>query len=285
MNEDLNAKIRALKPDDLAAIEVATSGAMGRPGEVSFLLWSDEMLVGQAWDSVLRTANVDSKLIENVIAAIRANPNWNYVNLGMGNSLYLNDTFTAFAVEQMRGKHPFTAWKETLSRPKKVASHRSEPGFCNKFRQIQTKELVEHMCERIAAKDLESVQADLFKVIPPFLSYKQEANIDRTYFISDEIEANCYIQHEDFRRILVRICTAFLSWNDFERGKALRDKYGEFDSMWSFLGGALTAFEALTIEYIGEGTHDVIVCMLYRFFEGRRDESVAKEFGLLGEDQ
>ena len=222
--------------------------------------------------------------IENVIAAIRVNPNWNYVNLGMGNSLYLNDTFTAYAVEQMRDKHPFTAWKDTLSHPKKVITHKSEPGFCNKFRQIQTKELIEQMCEHITAKNLEAVQADMFKVIPPFLSYKQEANIDRTYFISDEIEANCYIQHEDFRRILLRICTAFLSWNDFERGKALRDKYGEFDSMWTFLGGALTAFESLTIEYIGEGTHDVIVCMLYRFFEGRRDESVAKELGLLGEE-
>ena len=284
MNEDLNAKIRALKPDDLAAIEVATAGAMGQPGEISFLFWNGKKLVGQAWDSALKTADVDSELIEKVIAVIRANPNWNYVNLGMGNTLYLNDAYTTYAVEQMRGKHPFAAWKETLSRPRRVENHKREPGFCNKFRQMQTKELVEHICERIVAKDLESVRMDIYKVIPPFLSYKQDAEIDRTYFISDEIEANCYIQHEDFRRVLLKVCTAFLSWDDFERGKALRDKYGNFESVWSFLGGSLTAFESLTIEYIGEGTHDVIVCMLYRFFEGRRDELVAKELGLLAED-
>ena len=43
-----------------------------------------------------------------------------------------------------------------------METHKREPGFCNKFRQMQTKELVEHICERIVAKDLESVQMDIY---------------------------------------------------------------------------------------------------------------------------
>lgn len=284
MNEELNAKIRTLTPDDVAAIEVAAAGAMGRPGEVCFLLWNDDTIIAQVWDSATNKANVDEKLIDSVLATIRANPNWNYVNLGMGNSLYMHDKYTAYAVNEMRGKHPYNVWRDVLSRPKRLSSHKAKVGYREKFREFQTPDLVNSMCESIIRKDLAAVQADIFKMIPPFLSYKTAAKIDRTYFIGDEIGANCYIQHEEFRRVLLKVCTAFLSWGDSERGKALRSKYGDFESMWTFVGGALTAFEYLTIEYIGEGTHDVIVCMIFRFFEGRRDEAVAKEFGLVDVD-
>ena len=278
--EDINAKIRAMKPDDLAMIEIATSGAMGRPGEVSFIPWNGDVIRGQAWDSVTGQANVDEKLIDNVVAVIRANPGWNFINLGMGNSLFVSDQYTPYAISQMRGKHPYNVWCDLLQNERKASAQRDSVGYCGKFRQLQSPELVDDVCKKIAAKNIVAVANEVSKLVPPFLSNKQEVEIDRTYFIGDEIEANCYIQHEEFRRILIKVCSAFLSWDDFERGKALRDKYGQFDLMWAYLGASLTAFETLTIEYIGEGTHDVIVSMLYRFFEGRRDESVAKEFGI-----
>ena len=280
MDPDINEKIKNLKPNDLAAVEIATSGAMGRPGEVSFMLWNDKIIRGQAWDSVTGQANVDEKLIESVVNVLRASPSWNFINLGMGNSLYVADQFTPFVVEEMRGKHPYNVWCDTIATAKKLESHRSKVGFCEKFRQNQSPDDLEQIRQLIVKKDLKNAANGVFRMVPPFLSYKQEVNTDRTFFINDEIEANCYIQHEEFRRTLVKVCSAFLSWDDFERGGALRNKYGQYDLLWAYLGAALTAFESLSIEYIGEGTHDVIVSMLYRFFEGRRDSAVAKEFGI-----
>ena len=62
--KDINAKIRAMNPDDLAMIEVATSGAMGSPGEVCFVPWNGGAIRAQACDSVTGQANVDDELIK-----------------------------------------------------------------------------------------------------------------------------------------------------------------------------------------------------------------------------